>query len=349
MTDENEALWSHASGRTRVGPAPMPRPGPDELVVRARAVAVNPVDTVPGVFRRVVMPWLRYPAVLGSDVAGEVVAVGPGVDRIAVGDRVVGSAAGQERHRNRAAEGAFQRFVLLQARNVAALPDAVPFEAAAVLPLALITAAAGLYEQDQLALPGPSLDPTPRDEVVLVWGASTSVGCNAVQLARASGYDVVGTASPHNHELVRGLGAEAVVDHHDRDAEQRIVEAVGDRPLAGTIAIGRGSLARTLDVVRGTRGSGRLASAYPSPATRFRAARVRHEGIAVSAIWGGTPLVTDVGVMLYGDFLPRALAAGRYVTAPQHEVVGQGLGAVPEALARLRQGVSARKLVVALS
>ncbi|WIB68413.1 zinc-binding alcohol dehydrogenase family protein [Curtobacterium sp. MCBD17_035] len=346
---ENEAVWLRSPvGRLRIGPAPMPTPGPGEIVVRVRAVAVNPVDAMSGLARPFVTPWLRYPAVLGSDVAGEVVAVGPDVRRFGIGARVLGSAAGQERHRNAAAEGAFQRFVLLQERNCAPVPASMPLEDAAVLPLALTTAAAGLYEPDQLGLAGPSLDPEPRRAVVLVWGASTSVGCNAVQLARASGYDVLGTASDRNHDLVRGLGAEQVFDYHDPDAERRITDAIGDRPLAGTIAIGAGSLTRTLRVVRATAGSRRLASAYPTPATRLRARSARREGITVSAIWGGTPLVSQVGPLVYEAFLPQALATGRYVAAPEREVVGHGIAAVPEALARLRRGVSARKLVVTL-
>ena len=64
----------------------------------------------------------------------------------------------------------------------------------------------------------------PRDDVVLVWGASTSVGCNAVQLARASGYIVL-TAGTNNHELVRSLGAEAVFDCRDAHVGGRAVSS----------------------------------------------------------------------------------------------------------------------------
>ena len=70
----NAALWTTSTGRFTVGPAPVPQPGPGELVVRAEAVAVNPVDAVSGLFRHLVFPKLRFPAVLGSDVAGTVVA-----------------------------------------------------------------------------------------------------------------------------------------------------------------------------------------------------------------------------------------------------------------------------------
>lgn len=80
------ALWMD-SGRAafRVGSARPRTPGPGELVVRVHAIAVNPVDGLSGLMRRIVVPWLRYPAVLGTDVAGVVEAVGPGVTRFGAG------------------------------------------------------------------------------------------------------------------------------------------------------------------------------------------------------------------------------------------------------------------------
>lgn len=344
---ENEALWLQSpGGPLTISAALTPEPGRGEVVVRVRAVAVNPIDGMSGIARRLVTPWLRYPTVLGSDVAGEIVATGLDVERFGAGSRIVGYAAGQEQHRNNAAEGAFQRYVLLQERNCAPIPDRMRFEDAAVLPLTMMTAAAGLYEPDQLALTSPLLDAARRDEVVLVWGGSTSVGCNAIQLARASGYDVLSTASERNHELIRSLGAEHVFDYHNPRAEQQILDAIDARPLAGTIAIGQGSLSRTRRIVRNAAGSKRLASAYPSPMTKLRAHIMRREGIMVSTIWGGTPTTTSVGTMIYEAFLPRALDTGQYVPAPTSDVVGHGLSTIPDALSRLRKGVSARKIVI---
>ena len=346
----NEALWLLSPrGPDEVRPAPEPVAGPGEVVVRVRAVAVNPVDAIRGNLRRIITPWVRYPTILGSDVSGQVSAVGPDVTRLAVGDRVVGYAAGGEKQRNSAAEGGFQRLVVLLARMTAVIPDGLAYERACVLPLALATAAAGLFELDQLALPYPTADPTPRDgQTVLVWGASTSVGCNAVQLARAAGFAVVATAGTPNHDLVRGLGAETVVDYRADDVDLRVVDALRGRHLAGTIAIGRGSLTHALRVARRTAGSRRIASAYPDPVTRARALLARPRGIHVSSVWGGTPVQSPVGLAVFENYLPAALAAHAFRPAPDPVVVGQGLHAVPEALERLRQGVSAAKLVVTL-
>ncbi|GAB2596261.1 zinc-binding alcohol dehydrogenase family protein [Microlunatus antarcticus] len=352
MTATHQALWVDRRGTFRVGPAPTPTPRPGELVVEAHAVALNPVDAMPGVARRFVYPWLRLPTVLGTDVAGTVVAVGEGVSRFRIGDRVVGFASGQERFRNDPAHGAFQHVVVLAADLTAHVPDEVALTDAVVLPLALTTAAAGLFEPDQLGLPLPVGTPVKagdeRDETVLVWGAATSVGNNAVQLARAAGYRVVATASPRSAALVLGLGASAVVDYRGRSAVDEVVAALEGHTLAGTVAIGAGSLSRTIRVARRTQGTRRVASAYPSPVTAVRRQLARPYGVRVSAIWGGSPARSAVGPAMFRDVLPVALAHGRYRPSPPAEVVGEDLASIPAGLERLRGGVAARKLVVRL-
>ncbi|WP_366521200.1 alcohol dehydrogenase catalytic domain-containing protein [Lapillicoccus sp.] len=115
-------------GRFEVGPAPLPTAGPGEVVLKVRAVAMNPVDAITGPLRRIVTPWGRYPTVIGSDVAGEIVEIGQEVTRLRPGDRVLGYAAGQERARNTPAEGGFQRYVVVLARVCTAIPDHVAFE-----------------------------------------------------------------------------------------------------------------------------------------------------------------------------------------------------------------------------
>ncbi len=85
----------------------------------------------------------------------------------------------------------------------APIPHTMSYEAAAVLPLALST---GLFQTDQLALQYPSATPKPTGQTVLVWGGSTSVGSNAIQLAVAAGYEVITTSSPRNFDYVTKLG-----------------------------------------------------------------------------------------------------------------------------------------------
>jgi NADPH:quinone reductase-like Zn-dependent oxidoreductase len=243
-------------------------------------------------------------------------------------------------------EGAFQHYVVLMQHMVSPIPDSLPSEQAAVLPLTLSTAATGMFQQDHLGLAMPSADPVDRPETVLVWGGSTSVGSNAIQLARNAGYQVVTTASPHNFDYVRALGAADAVDYHSPTVVDEIVDRIGDRPLAGTLAIGSGSLPRAVAIASRTTGSKRVASAQPGPLTRIRSGRALRLGVRVSAIWGGTLKDNEVGPAIYVDFLPTALATGAYRAAPDATVVGDGLASIPDALQELRRGVSAKKLVV---
>jgi NADPH:quinone reductase-like Zn-dependent oxidoreductase len=347
MTEQNMALWLPKRGaRFEVGPAPCTPPAANEVVVRVRAIAVNPVDGMPGFLYRVVLPWLTFPAVVGSDVAGEVVEVGTGVTRLHPGDRVLGHAVGVEKSRNRAAEGAFQHYVVLMQHMVSPIPDSLSSEQAAVLPLTLSTAATGLFQQNHLGLAMPSSDPVDRSETVLVWGGSTSVGSNAIQLARNAGYRVVATASPRNFDYVRSLGAAEAVDRRSPTAVDEIVDWIGDSPLAGTLAIGSGSLRRAIAIASRTTGSKRVAAAQPELLARIQSWRAPRLGVRVSGIWGGTLKDNEVGPAIYVDFLPTALATGAYRAAPDVTVVGHGLARIHDALQQLRGGVSATKLVV---
>jgi NADPH:quinone reductase-like Zn-dependent oxidoreductase len=309
-------------------------------------VAVNFVDGIPGIAYRVIFPWLTFPAVIGSDVAGEIVEVGAGVTRLRVGDRVVAHAVGTEKSRNTAAEGAFQNYVVLMAHMVSPIPDSLSFERAAVLPLALSTASCGLFQQDQLGLALPIANPIDRNETVLVWGGSTSVGVNAIQLARNAGYRVIATASPHNFDWLRSVGAAEVIDRQSVNAVRDILAAIGNEPLAGVLAIGAGSLAPSIDVSARAAGSRRVSSANPGPRASIRTRLARRRGVRVSTIWGGTLKDNEVGPAIYADFLPPALASGAYRAEPAATIAGDGLASIPVALEQLKKGISATKLVV---
>ncbi len=214
-----------------VASADYPHAGTGEVVVRVRAVAVNPLDWIIQVAGGLAYRWLKYPTVLGSDVAGEIVEVGSAVTRFHVGDRVLGLAVGTDKDSNRPAEGAFQHYTVLLERLTAPIPDTLRFEDAAVLPLGLSTAACALFQSDQLALRHPTAlrhraaRAEADTETLLVWGGSTSVGSNAIQLAVAAGYEVVTTASPKNYDYVIKLGACQVFDFRSAGAVQDIVAA----------------------------------------------------------------------------------------------------------------------------
>jgi len=372
-TSSNQAAWINAKGQPlTVSAAPMPRPGPGELLVRNRAIGLNPFDGVVQALGSMVTPWVSYPAILGSDVAGEVVAVGASVSRFKPGDRVLGLALGIDRLANRAAEGAFQSYVILRQEAAATIPDAMRFEQAAVLPLAIATAACGLFLEDQLGLRTPSVARCePTGKTVLIWGGSTSVGSAAIQLAAAAGYEVVTTASPRNFDYVRGLGASRVFDYNDAGVVATLAKYLGDRDMAGALAIATGSGAPCIDIMSRCRGRRVVAMASaPLPiddapltgqfswkATRLPrlaagflglAIRARLRGVSTRSIWGTALMKDSLGKTIFNDFLGPALASGRVVPAPRPIVAGHALEAIPEAMGLLRRGVSASKVVVSL-
>ncbi len=278
-----------------------------------------------------------------------------------------------EKGRRHAPEGGFQSRVVVRTDLASPIPDAMRFEDAAVLPLGISTAASGLFGAGQLGLRMPDATTPSTGETVVVWGGSTSVGLNAIQLAVAAGYDVVTTASPRNHELLMGLGASRAFDYRSPTVVRDDVAhlAASDRKVAGVLAIGTGSGGPAVDIAIAT-GATRVSMASPpvsfethprggrvglplvrlgirmGTATPALMIRARARGIRATFIWGSALMHDEVGPMLWERFLPAALADGRYVAAPAAEVVGSGLEAIQPAMDRLRAGVSARKLVVAL-
>jgi NADPH:quinone reductase-like Zn-dependent oxidoreductase len=359
-------------GSLELGPTPFTHPRSGEIVIRNKAVAVNPVDWMTLSVAALFFPWLTYPAILGSDVAGEVVAVGDAVVRFKPGDRVLGHALGTQKLRNNPAEGAFQTYSVVLERMAAHIPASMAFEAAAVLPLGLSTSACGLFLKDQLGLHYPRKDARPTGETVLIWGGASSVGSNAIQLAIAAGYEVIATASEQNFDYVRRLGASLVFDHKNRTVVSDVVRAFKHRTLAGAVAIGVGSAPRCLQIVHRCKGHkfiamttpsvsfdkipqrrGRTAALIPAVArmvssTGLLIAKARLHGIKAKFVWGSALAENELCNVIYRDFLPSALADRRYIPAPPARVVGHGLDVVPAALEAQRKGVSAQKIVVTL-
>ena len=206
VTDNFAAILAGPRRALQVSAVDYPEPSDREIVVRTHAVAVNPVDWMIQGAGNVLYPWVKYPFVIGTDVAGEVVQIGARVTRFSVGDRVVALAVGTDRDVNRSSQGAFQQYTVVREGLASPIPDTVPYANAAVLPLGISTAACALFQSNQLALNPPTLNPLPAGKTLLVWGGSSSVGSNAIQLAAAAGYDVIATASPRNFDYVTVSG-----------------------------------------------------------------------------------------------------------------------------------------------
>lgn len=198
-----------------------PSPVGKQVLVKVHAAAVNPVDwhfmTGKPYFVRFMSGW-SAPAdpYVGRDLAGEVVAVGPEVTRFKVGDAVFG-----------VGPSAFAEYSLAAERRLAAKPAGVPYEHAAAVPVAAVTALQGLRDHGQVK----------AGQKVLINGASGGVGTYMVQLAKLMGAEVTAVCSGRNVALVRSLGADHVVDYTQEDFTQRperydvILDNVGNRSL----------------------------------------------------------------------------------------------------------------------
>lgn len=351
----------------KIDDAPYTPPKAGEITVRNRAIAVNPVDRIKQDSGNFLYGWLKYPIILGFDLAGEVVEVGKGVTSFKPGDRVLGFANGMDKPCNNPAESAFQLFTVLPENLVSHIPDSMSFESAAALPLGLATAACGLYEKDQLALPYPSIAARPTGKALIIWGGSTSVGCNAIQLAVASGYEVLTTCSPRNFEVCQRLGAGHCFDYRSPTIVSDILAALKGKTLAGGMAIGDGGAEACSAVMQQVQCDKKFVAlaSYPTlnppPKSLFMVRSALHfiswnikwwiscrrSGVRSKFIWGSSMAYNDISKALFGEFLPQALAKGKYVAAPESQVVGHGLEFIQEAL-ELQKTARARKMVVAL-
>ena len=340
----NTAAWliAEKARPLEVKSAPYTSPREDEIIVKNGAVAVNPVDLV--LQEKAIFP-LNYPSILGEDLAGEIVEVGSSVTRFTKGDRVLGLAlplpSPKAPWNDR--ESAFRAYAVINENLASKIPCSMSFEQACVLPLCLSTAASGMFQKDYLALQHPSLNPKPTGKTLLVWGGASSVGSNAIQLGVAAGYEVITTASPKNFSYVKKLGASQAFDYSSKSIVDELVAALKDKTTAGVLdCIGvNGAFEACADTLLKTNG-GKFIAACMQPPENVP------EGVSTKFIFGASLKDNEVGKVIYDDFLPRALAEGKFVPAPDPHVVGKGLEYVQEALDLLKKGASAKKFVVAL-
>ncbi|GAA1415041.1 NADP-dependent oxidoreductase [Kitasatospora putterlickiae] len=173
---------------------PDPKVGPDSVLVQVRAAGVNPVDWKVREGRLDGLLDAHFPLVMGWDAAGVVRAVGGGVTEFAPGDEVYGYV-----RKDAVEHGTYAELVSAPVRTLARKPAALDWAQAGGLPLAGLTALQGLRAVGAGA-----------GDTVLVHAAAGGVGHLAVQIARASGARVIGTAGERNHDYLRSLGAEPV-------------------------------------------------------------------------------------------------------------------------------------------
>ncbi|MGH4031235.1 NADP-dependent oxidoreductase [Actinomycetota bacterium Odt1-20B] len=254
---------------------PRPVPGRGEVLVRVRAAGVNPADWKTrerGVFADGSLP----PFTLGFDVAGVIEQVGDGVTLFQVGDEVLGMPCFPH------PAGAYAEYVTGPARHFAPVPPGLTPVQAGALPLAALTAWQALVDTADVR-PGRR---------VLVHAAAGGVGHLAVQIAKARGAYVIGTASAAKHGLLRSLGADELIDYRDED----VAGVLGDEGVDVVLdCLGGASWARSLRVLRP---GGTLVSIVPPddafPTEEARAAGVRAVFMLVEPDQAGLRAVTSL-------------------------------------------------------
>jgi len=217
--------------------APVPRPR--EVRVAVKAIGVNPVDwkmRSSGPLRlaaRLIGP--AAPVIVGVDFSGVVEAVGDQVASVKPGDQVVGGtnfARGQR--------GSYADTVIVREDQLCVLPDGFDLEVAAALPVAGVTAWMALMEIGRLR------SAPEGQRRVLVLGASGGVGQFAVQMAKAEGAFVAGICSGKNAELVRSLGADAILDYTQGDPLQMAQALRPFRVVVDCVGNAKGGRCRAL-------------------------------------------------------------------------------------------------------
>ncbi|KAF9892047.1 hypothetical protein FE257_002453 [Aspergillus nanangensis] len=348
-------------------PRPTPKPGPDELLIAVKSIALNPADVImrdSGLF----IP--SYPTVIGFDLSGLVLSAGdhvppsfqPGITRVAAYAASVWKSC-------HADYGAFQERCLVPWQHVVALPDErMSWNHAATLPVAVEVPmnawdVLGISPRMRKRGEKPSVSDSGatgidasggrrkgKTDALLVWGASSSVGTMGVQTARLLRDDpdssfaaVYATAGSANRRYVGDLGADRVFDYKDSRVVEAIVSAAKEDGLViRHCFLATGELAMCQAVLK-TFGRATIASA---PVVPVDAEVV--EGVETVFVVPSTVEDERLEQFQYwiGTWLRENLAMGTVRPSPEPRVVGKGLGAINNGLDALLWGVSCTKLVV---
>ena len=186
------------------------KPGPGEVLIKAGAVGINPVDLAIRAANHPYAKLVTPPYIPGAEAAGEIIAVGDGVEGWQVGQRVYGRAMG----------GSYAEHVRLVANATAELPEAYSYEEGACITVAFYTAWNAVVIKAQA---GPG-------ETVLVQGGAGGVGMAAIQLAKRLGCRVFATVSSDaKAEFCKEMGADETINYREEDFAERCMELTGGR------------------------------------------------------------------------------------------------------------------------
>ena len=209
---------------------PTPSIGSGDVLVKVKAVAINPTD-----WKHVYLTGAVDGAIVGCDFSGEVVKVGSDVKNLKIGDAIASMVSGSSTIDPRT--GAFAEYIRVEAGRTYIFPkglviskeNSIPveevktFEGASSVGIGYSTVGLGFFNRY------PDFKPNSApNEYYLVWGGASSVGQIAIELAKYLGFKVIATASPRNFDLLKNLGAEKIFDYHDKDVAGQIKKYTGD-------------------------------------------------------------------------------------------------------------------------
>lgn len=320
---------------------PTPTPGPKELLVQVRAFAANPVDRYQRDFGFFIQD---YPAVVGSDTAGIVVAAGSDVrpDTPKAGARVVAFTSAFY-NRGNPDYGALQQYTLVSEDSVALLPDSFTFVEGSVFPMAANVTWNGFL---WAGVPRVAAS-APEKEGVLVWGASSSMGALAVQAANLAGYTVYATASVQHHDYLKSLGAARTFDYKAEDVQSQIVNAAKDDGVKiriGHLAAGAQKLAlNVLKELSGTEEARLAIAPVVEPELKVP------DGVEIKFVSPpeDPEQRNERFRWIFSTWLQEKLATKQLVASPHIKVL-KGLESANQAMDELVAGVSCTKLVLEL-
>lgn len=316
---------------------PIPKPGPSDVVVKNHALATNPVDWKMQRFGHLIE---KYPAILGSDVSGVVDAVGSDVKHFQKGDRVTGFA--DMIISKDPQNGAFQQYSLVKDCALAKIPDFMSFEEGSILPMSVATSAVGIFISMEIPRP-----PAKHQGGFLVWGASSSVGTAAVQIAASLGYTVYGVCSPRHNAMVKKLGAHETFDYNSSSVVKDITQSLKASNQQAVVAydaiVEHGSATKCAEILEAF-GGGKLCLTLPYPEDARKPA-----GVEISHTFAAKICIDkEFGHWLFNEWLAKSLEEKTFVPSPGIEAIDGGIQSVQKALDIHAKGLSGKKLVITL-
>ncbi|KAK9462918.1 chaperonin 10-like protein [Lipomyces oligophaga] len=355
-----KALVISKIGQSAVQSRPVRLPTGREVLVKVHSVGLNHLDYVQMHFGMMVH---QLPTVIGSDVGGTVVALGPDVvnpSEIKVGTRAL--VFGTNFFRQTDPDfGSYQEYVMTEDSYISPIPENIDFDTAATFPMGVWTAWAGLYTAG-ITLPlsesAIEFSETVKNEnsskALLIWGTGSSVGVSALQNAVEMGYKVYAIAKSDHHEELLKLGAYKVFDYKEQDVVDKIVETV--KSDSGSLAL-RTALVAVKEATPTINIFSRLVSELNIDPSEFKIAsapRISDEDQKLADESGlSIKFVTapdnyqEFFFWVYRKWLPPNLASGKFVATQKPRLVEGGLAGVDAGLKILQDyAVSGEKLVI---